>query len=90
MSQKTPSDFNIYPWSSVFENSECETVALNTMKILKRTGNTFRLLTYEEYKEERLKDGHFSEREHSYFEKVVPYCMSADQAMQFSKEWANA
>lgn len=52
-----------YPWDSVFGKSECETIAQNIMKILQRTGDEFRTLSFEEYKDERLKDGNFSERE---------------------------
>ena len=38
----TPKDFIKYPYDSVFHNSERETVALNIMKILFRTGNSWR------------------------------------------------
>ena len=60
---KTPSDFKVFPWSSVSKNSETETIAQNIMIILSRTGNEFRELSWDEYKEERLKDGGFSDRE---------------------------
>ena len=84
-----PSNFTSYPWSSVLQNSESETIALNVMKILSRTGNEFRPITWEEYKEERLKDGYFSDREKSIFENVIPYCKSADTAVLFSKSWVS-
>ena len=51
-----PSDFLEYPWNSVTKNSEYETIALNIMVILKRTGDEFRELSFDEYKTERLKD----------------------------------
>ncbi len=86
--KKLPSDFTNYPWSSVLQNSESETIAVNIMKILKRTGNTWRELTFEEYKKEREKDGHFTSKEELYFNDVIPYCKSTDTAALFSKEWA--
>lgn len=82
-----PSDFTTYPWASVLKKSESESVACNIMIILKRTGNEFRTLDWDEYKKERLKDGCFSEIEKSYFEKVIPYCASAKTAASFSKAW---
>ncbi len=85
-----PSNFTSYPWSSVLQNSESETIAQNIMKILKRTGDEFRPITWEEYKEERLKDGNFSDREKSIFENVISYCKSADTAVLFCKTWASS
>ena len=67
-----PSDFSAeYPWSCVFETAEHEIVAMNVMKILKRTGNEFRDLSFDEYKIERLKDGNFSGIEEGYFNEVI-------------------
>ena len=57
------------------------------MQILKRTGNAWRELSWEEYKEERLKDGSFTERERGYFDKVLPYTASEEQARKFSPTW---
>lgn len=82
-----PSNYTGYPWNSVLEKSEAETVARNIMTILKRTGDTWRELTWEEYKTERLKDGRFSEMEQGYYEQVIPYCKSADTANLFCKNW---
>lgn len=82
-----PSDFLEYPWSLVTQNSECETIALNIMVILKRTGDEFRELTFDEYKTERLKDGGFTEGEKHYFDQVIGYCKSPDTAKLFSKQW---
>ena len=85
---KQPSDFIIYPWSCLFGKSEYETIARNIMVILSKTNdNQFRLLTWEEYKEHRLKDGNFSEREKPYFDSVASYCTSAEKARTFSKTW---
>ncbi len=84
-----PSDFTNKPFASVFRKSESETIARNIMVILSRTGNEFRELSWDEYKKERLKDGEFSESEKGYFEKVLPYCVSAEMAARFSDSWTN-
>lgn len=84
---KKPSDFTTQPWSSVLGKSECETIAANIMVILKRTGNNWRKLSYEEYKEERLKDGNFSNKESTFFEMVVGYTESETTARLFSPTW---
>lgn len=83
-----PSSYFFYPWNSVLQNSQSETIALNVMKILARTGNKFRPLKWEEYKEERLCDGNFSDQEKRYFDNVIEHCISPDTAKLFSKEWA--
>ena len=83
-----PSNFTSYPFDSVLQNSESETVAKNIMVILSRTGDRFRPLTWEEYKKERLQDGVFSQNEYEYFQSVIDYCKSADTAKLFSKEWS--
>jgi hypothetical protein len=57
------------------------------MNILKRTGDVFRPLPWDEYKLDREKDGHFTESEHAYFDKVIDYCASAQTAKLFSKGW---
>ena len=59
------------------------------MKILNRTGNTWRELTWEEYKKERLKDFYsgFSAREQFYFDNVIGFCKSPDTAVLFSNVW---
>jgi len=85
--QITPSNFTSHPFGSILQHSESETIATNIMKILSITGNTFRELTYDEYKSERLKDGNFSEREKGYFDKVISYCKSPDSANLFCKDW---
>ncbi len=82
-----PSLFTILPIGSVCQKSEAETIATNIMVILKRTGDIFRKLTWEEYKEERLKDGKFSSGEASYFDMVIDYCTDAKSASLFSPAW---
>lgn len=73
--------------NSVLQKSEAETVARNIMVILARTGDYFRNLTWQEYKKERKKDGNFSENERSYFDQVIKYCQSEDDAILFSPVW---
>ncbi len=82
-----PSDFTNFPLESVLQKCESETIAQNIMKILERTGNVFRELTFEEYRIERLKDGDFSEGEENYFEKVIGYCVDSKCAKLFSEAW---
>ena len=82
-----PSNFTNYPWASKAQNAESEIIARNIMVILKRTGDQFRPLSWEEYSVERQKDGNFSELEKKYFDAVIPYCISADTAILFSPEW---
>jgi len=84
----TPKDFNKHPYGSVLQNSESETVARNIMVILFRTGNAFRLLEWNEYKEERQKDGNFTESEKKYFDRVAGFCVSAESAKAFCEGWA--
>lgn len=87
----SPSLFKAYPWDSTLQKSECETVAMNIMVILSRTGNTFRTLSWEEYAAERQKDGNFSEGEKKYFDDVA-YLMKGEKwlVINFSKTWKDA
>lgn len=83
-----PSDFaKINCFNSIFQKCEYEEIAQNIMIILKRTGNTFRPLSYKEYEIERKKDGNYSIFEKSYFDKVRKYCMTPERAALFSPEW---
>ena len=90
----TPKDFIKYPWGSVFQNSERETVALNVMKILSRTGNAFRALSWDEYLEERVKDGGGNTYNQDYlseqvcFLDVVKYTISENDARKFCPDWS--
>jgi len=82
-----PSDFMVFPNSSIKGKTEYETIAVNIMAILKRTGDTFRPLGWEEYETERLKDRNFSQRERGYFDAVIGYCANSDTAKLFSPMW---
>lgn len=84
---RKPSDFKGYPWGSVFQNPQSETVAQHILTILGRTGDTWRRLTWEEYKEERLKDHMFTESEKFHFDRVINYTLNSTTVQLFSKEW---
>ena len=81
-----PSDYCTFPWDSVLGKAEAEQVAVNIMIILKRTGDTWRELSWDEYEKERMKDGHFSNAEQGYFNRVIGYC-SKEKAASFSQAW---
>ena len=68
-------------------NAETETIALNIITILKRTGNEWRDLSWDEYKSERLKDGGFTDGEFRYFERAKPYTLSPECAANFGGTW---
>lgn len=82
-----PSDFLAQPFDSVYRKSETETVARNIMVILSKTGDTFRCLTWDEYKEHRQKDGNFSDKELAHFDDASPYTQSETLARLFSPTW---
>lgn len=84
-----PSDFaRIDPYESVFRQAEYKTVAQNIMICLKRTGDTFRKLTLEEYITERnYAKSPYHSSEAYYFNYVIDYCISADKAKTFSRAW---
>jgi len=69
--------------ASVTRKAECEIVIENIITILKRTGDEWRKLEWDEYKTERLKDGHFSDIEQGYFNRVVEYTYSFESASLF-------
>lgn len=79
-----PSDFTNYPIASILQKNEAEAIARNIMVILRRTGNTWRNLPWDEYVEHRKKDGNFTESEKVYFDKVIGYCQSPETAKLFS------
>lgn len=85
-----PSNFLIRPWDSVLNNFQSEIVALNIMKILARTDNIFRELSWEEYHTERLKDGDYKDSEKEYFDRVISYCTHMERACLFSPDWTQA
>ena len=82
-----PSNFTKFPNDSVKQNHQSEQIAVNIMVILKRTGDTFRPLEWEEYKFERQKDGQFTESEKGYFDSVIDFCVSPETAKLFSPVW---
>lgn len=82
-----PSDFLKHPYDSVMHKMESEIVARNIMVILARTGNTFRTLSWEEYEQERMKDGSFTGLEKAEFDRVIKHCVSAEAAVAFSPAW---
>lgn len=57
------------------------------MVILKRTGNTWRKLSVEEYALERNKDGNYSSKEEALFVRCREYCLSPETALQFKHNW---
>ena len=87
METKKPSNFTSTPYGSVLKKSECETIARNIMVILSRTGDKWRVLSWDEYKAERLKDGNFTESEKAYFDQVAGFCVAAESAEAFSPGW---
>jgi hypothetical protein len=86
----TPSLFTAFPMDSILQKSECETIAQNIMVILKRTGNEFRNLDWEEYKKERKKDGNFSTMEETFFIRVKYLALGKREDLtDFCKTWNN-
>lgn len=84
-----PSDFSKKStMGSITKRREPEVIAANVMKILARTGDAFRLLSWEEYATERQKDGNFTERERPFFDEVARYCASSHGAAAFCPDWA--
>ena len=84
MSDQKPSDFTNYPIASVLQKNESETVARNIMMILRRTGNTWRNLSWDEYVKHRTNDGNFTMNEKPHFDAVIGYCQSPETAKLFS------
>jgi len=84
----TPSDFkNRFPMNSLEQKNEVEVIAQNIMKILARTGDTFRPLSSEEYETERRKDGGWSSFEGELFKRAAPHCVTEETALAFSPDW---
>jgi len=84
---KKPSDFCTFPSDSIVNKREAEQVAVNIMVILKRRGDSWSILTWKKYKEERKKDGNFTESERGHFYQVKDYCVSSESACKFSPVW---
>ena len=91
MKQLKPSDFaKVHPWSSVFENSENESLACSIMKAKEFKGDEWISIDYQDYLDYRKSLGEKYERgsaSQGEFEKVNPYCKSQDTAVLFSKSW---
>lgn len=66
-----PSSFLTHPYDSILKKHEAANTARNIMVILNRTGNKFRKISWDEYKQQRLTDGNFSPREQYYFDQVI-------------------
>lgn len=85
-----PSNYCSQPMGSIEQKSEVETIACNIMRMLKRTGDTFREFTFEEYEKIRLADGaidwHVKNEKH-YFEVAITYCESPEKADEFCSNW---
>ena len=75
-----PSDLiDIYPWDSVFQSAEHETTACCLMRYLYETGNEFKQITFDEYKNKQPKANK------KRFEEVIRYFKSEDTIILFSK-----
>ena len=92
MGNKTakPSNYCSSPMGSISQNCETEIIACNIMRILKKTGDTFRDLSFEEYESARFDDGaelcHI-DNEKPYFEMVIVHCTSPLAANKFCRGW---
>lgn len=81
-----------YPIGSVLQKSEAETVARNIMVILSIEDDEWKTLSWDDYLAGRIATDKKADidkvkYEKSYFEKVIPYCVSADNARRFCKDW---
>lgn len=75
-----PSDFSgVWPWSSVFQKSEAEQIAINLMRILKRIS---------EDPKYRYNFSEWAEKPH--FDQVSRFCVSEEAAKSFSPAWNSA
>lgn len=80
---KVPADFLRRCYGSIARNTESEIIFRNIMVILSKAGNTWRKLDFSEYEECRKEDGHFSDTEKDYFERVIAYTQSPEKAREF-------
>ena len=85
-----------FPWDSVFQNSESETVAQNIAKIQARTGDQFRVLSKDEYREECEKDGNMGKVLYGDwkcpfgYDDIAAYMQSPHSAAKVCKDWRAA
>jgi uncharacterized Zn finger protein len=82
-----PRDFVAVPDGSIFPSTEHEIIASNIMKILARTDNRFRPITWDEYWSESSKDRSQVTDDPGVFFQVVVHCISAEQAVLVSPVW---
>ena len=90
LSMLRPSHFTRFPCMSITGKCEAETVAQNIMLICKRRGDHWGVLTRDDYKAEREKDGNFTSGELHYFDEIYPQIDSVIGAIGFSVMWASA
>lgn len=83
--ERKPSSFLKSPWDSVLKNKIYENIASCIMELLSETGDTFRDISFKEYKSFVEKKG--IEASELLFNIVKPYCMSEETAITFSPEW---
>lgn len=77
-----PSDFiDTFPYLSVLGKYEAEEAALNIMKVLARTGDCWRALTWEEYAKET------GSTYDKYFMMALEYCANELNAASFASSW---
>lgn len=80
-----------FPFGSIAQKTETEVIAMNVVKIPSNRGDVFRLLTWEEYVEQRKADGatdYDCQIERRYFEVAAPYLETAEKAATFQYQWA--
>ncbi len=84
-----PSDFmSVYPWDSVTQKSENESLACSIMATKNFKGNTWDDVSYEDYLEYRLSIGaQRGNARQDEFDKVNKYCKNISTAALFSKSW---
>jgi hypothetical protein len=88
MKKTRPSHFTNYPWSSVKQKSEWESIAQNIMRVMSEHGNDFSIgLSLEQYTAYREKEGGSVRISQESFDELMEYCKSAETAKLFSKDW---
>lgn len=83
-----PSDLvGIFPFASIMQKSECETIAKNIIVIQSRIDNKFQLIDWDTYYVHRRKDGEFSDGEKKFYEMVAHLLTTEELVRKFSKYW---
>lgn len=84
-----PSAFIGYPKCSRSDDHNIQQVAQNIMVILSETGNTFRVLRWDEYREARNnKERVCGDLEYAAFIEAKKWCVSSGIALLFCPKWA--